>query len=216
MAWEQIWENRELLLLGFAFTLKLTLITIVSSTVLGFIVAMLRSSRIPVLTQVLTGYIELFRGSPLLVQIMAIYFGAAYLNMMGVSATIAVTIAITLNQGSYMAEIFRAGLESVPAGQREAGRTLGLSRFHIEANVVFPQAMRISIAPLFGQYLALVKNTSLASVIGYTDLVRQGQGLIDRIGFPFEVYFVIAVLYFVVGYPLSLTARHLERRVVKA
>lgn len=216
MGWLEIWENRDLLLQGFMFTVYLTLVTIATSTLLGLLVALVRSARIPVATQILGAYIEAFRGSPLLVQILFIYFGAAFMNMWGVTVPVAVTIAITLNQGSYMAEIFRAGFESVPFGQREAGRTLGISRFNVTKDIVFPQAMRVSIAPLFGQYLALVKNTSLASVIGYTDLVRQGHGLIDRIGHPFEVFFVVAVLYFIIGFPLSLIARNLERKALRA
>lgn len=214
--WIEIWENRQLLLIGFGNTLSLTLVAIVTSTLLGFVVALARSARIPVVSQFLRVYIEIFRGSPLLVQILFIYFGAAYLNLSGVSVFAAVTVAITLYQGSYVAEVFRAGFEAVPHGQREAGRTLGLSRLTVMKDVVLPQAMKVVLPPLFGQYISLVKHTSLASVIGFEDILRHGQGIVDRFGNPFQVFFVVAVLYFIISYPMSLIARHLEKRTVKA
>jgi polar amino acid transport system permease protein len=216
MPWVEIWDNRQLLLLGLLFTVILTLVTVVTSTLLGFLVALVRNARVPILSQIMRVYLEVFRGSPLLVQILFVYFGSAYLNLRGVSVFLAVTIAMTLYQGAYISEIFRAGIESVPLGQREAARTLGLSDFQTMKSVVLPQAMRVSLPPLFGQYIALVKNTSLASVIGYADLVRQGQGIIDRFGNPFEVFLVIGVLYFIISYPFSLVARRLERKAARA
>jgi polar amino acid transport system permease protein len=214
MGWSVIWDNRELLLLGFLFTLALVVVTVVTSTILGFLVALARNARVPVLSQVLRVYLEVFRGSPLLVQILFVYFGAAYLGLHGVSVFLAVVIATTLYQGAYISEVFRAGLEAVPRGQREAAITLGLSKFHITKNVVVPQAMRISLPPLFGQYIALIKNTSLASVIGYADLVKQGQGIVDQFGNAFEVFLVVGALYFILSYPFSLAARRLERKSI--
>jgi polar amino acid transport system permease protein len=214
--WIEIWDNRQLLLIGFLNTLSLTAVTVLTSTLLGFIVALVRSARVRFLSPALRVYIEVFRGSPLLVQILFIYFGAAYMRLDGVTVFVAVIIAITLYQGSYIAEVVRAGFEAVPHGQREAGRTLGLSRLAITRDIVLPQAMKVVLPPLFGQYISLVKHTSLASVIGFTDIIRQGQGIIDRFGNPFQVFLVVAVLYFVISYPMSLIARHLEKRTVKA
>lgn len=216
MGWAGIWESRELLLLGFWFTIILTVVTIITSTILGFIVALGRTARIPVLGLVLRGYLELFRGTPLLIQILFIYFGSAYLNLAGVTVFAAIVIAMTLYYGAYISEIFRAGFESVPNGQREAGRSLGLSRFHVVKDVIVPQTVAIVRPPLVGQWISLVKGTALASVIGYADLVRQGQGIIDRIGSPFAVFLVVAALYFVISYPMSLVERHLEKRTVQA
>ena len=215
MGWDFIWANRHLLLLGFWFTLTLTLLTIVTSTVVGFLVALARAARVPVLSQALRVYLEVFRGSPLLIQILFIFFGAAYLNIINITVFQAAAIAITFYQGAYVCEIFRAGLESVPKGQREAGQVLGLSRFSLTKEVVLPQTMTVVLPPLFGQYITLVKNTSLASVIGYFDLVRQGQGLIDRQGNPFAIFLVVAALYFIISYPLSLIARYLEKRTIR-
>lgn len=215
MGWNAIGSNHNLLLSGFWATIELTVASIVTSTVLGLIIALIRFLRVPVLTQVARVYLEVFRGSPLLVQILFIYFGAAYLNIDAVTVFIAVLLALTLYQGAYVSEILRAGLESVPAGQWEAGRTLGLPRWRILKDVVFPQTVTVVLPPLFGQYIGLVKNTSLASVIGYADLTRQGQGIIDRFGDPFLVFLVVAVGYFIISYPLSLTARSLEKRRIR-
>lgn len=216
MGWAGIWESRELLLLGFWFTIILTVVTIITSTILGFVVALGRTARVPGLGLVLRGYLELFRGTPLLIQILFIYFGSAYLNLTGVTVFAAIVIAMTLYYGAYISEIFRAGFESVPYGQQEAGRSLGLSRFHVVRDVIVPQTVTIVRPPLVGQYISLVKGTALASVIGYADLVRQGQGIIDRIGSPFAVFLVVAALYFVISYPMSLVERHLEKRTVQA
>jgi polar amino acid transport system permease protein len=216
MAWMSIWENSNLLFSGLGYTVGLTTVTIITSTMLGFIVALLRAAKIPFVGVLLRIYFEIFRGSPLLVQILFVYFGAAYLQMYGVSVFVAVSIAITLHQATYISEIFRAGFESVAPGQREAARSLGLSRLHVTKDVVLPQAMKVTLPPLFGQYISLVKNTSLASVIGAADLVRQGQGIIDRFGNPFEVFLVVAALYFIISYPMSLIATNLEKRTVKA
>jgi polar amino acid transport system permease protein len=215
MGWNAIVSNHNLLLSGFWATIELTVASIVTSTVLGLIIALIRFLRVPVLTQVARVYLEVFRGSPLLVQILFIYFGAAYLNIDAVTVFIAVLLALTLYQGAYVSEILRAGLESVPAGQWEAGRTLGLPRWRILKDVVFPQTVTVVLPPLFGQYIGLVKNTSLASIIGYADLTRQGQGIIDRFGDPFLVFLVVAVGYFIISYPLSLTARSLEKRRIR-
>lgn len=216
MGWAGIWESRELLLLGFWFTVVLTVVTIITSTVLGFLVALGRTPHIPILGPLLRGYLELFRGTPLLIQILFIYFGSAYLNLTGVTVFNAIVIAMTLYYGAYVSEIFRAGFESVPYGQQEAGRSLGLSRFHVIKDVIVPQTVTIVRPPLVGQYISLVKGTALASVIGYADLVRQGQGIIDRIGSPFAVFLVVAALYFVISYPMSLIERHLEKRTLQA
>lgn len=212
--WVQIWEYRDLLLQGIGATLLLTIVSMMTSTILGFLVGLGRYARIPVLGVVLRVYLEIFRGTPLLVQLLFVYFGAAYLRLDAVSVFIAALIAMTLYQGAYMSEVFRAGFESVPSGQREAATVLGMSRFNINKDVVFPQTLPVVLAPLFGQYLTLVKNTSLASVISYFDIVRQGQAIIDQGVNSFDVYLVVAALFFIISYPLSLVARALEKRTI--
>jgi len=210
--WVQLWDHRQLFLTGLGNTVVLTIAAIVASTVLGFLVAVVRRTRIPVITQILGIYLEVFRGTPLLVQILFVYFGAAYLKIPGLSEFNAILIALTLYQAAYITELFRGGFESVSPGQLEAGRALGMSKPRVFVWVVLPQAMRVVIAPLFGQYIGLVKQTALASVIGYADLMRQAQGFIDRFGSPFIVFALVAVVYFFLSYPLSVAARKLEEK----
>lgn len=216
MDWSLIWSNRELYLSGLWSTVQLSLAAIATSTLLGLVVAAIRSSRIPVLAQLARGYLEVFRGTPLLIQMLFIYFGAAYLTGFGVTIFGAALFALTLYQGAYIAEIFRAGIEAVPRGQWEAARVLGLGRGRTFVSVVLPQTRAIVLPPLVGQYLSLIKDTSIAVVIGYVELVRQGQAVIDRVGSPATSYIAVAALYFVICYPLSLLVRRMERKAVTA
>lgn len=216
MDWSVIWSNRELYVSGLWATVLLSLAAIATATLLGLVVAAVRTSRIPVLAQLARGYLEVFRGTPLLIQMLFLYFGAAYLGLVGITVFGAALLALTLYQGAYIAEIFRAGIEAVPRGQWEAARVLGLPRIQTFVSVVLPQTRAIVLPPLVGQYLSLIKDTSIAVVIGYVELVRQGQAVIDRVGDPATSYVAVAALYFVICYPLSLLVRRMERKAVTA
>ncbi|HMC03486.1 MAG TPA: amino acid ABC transporter permease [Cellulomonadaceae bacterium] len=214
MGWQGILNSSGILFAGFVGTVVLSIATIVTGTILGLLVAVLRTAHIRGLGVPLRIYLEVFRGSPLLVQMLFIYFGAAYLGLRFVETFTAALIALTLYEGALISEIFRAGIEAVPKGQREASRSLGLSRVQIERYVILPQTATIVLPPLVGQYIGLVKDTALAAAIGYFELVREGQAIIDRIGMPIEVFAVVSVIYFVICYPMSLFARRLELRTL--
>ncbi|MCL8017224.1 amino acid ABC transporter permease [Streptomyces sp. AS02] len=216
MDWSVIWSNRDLYVSGLWATVLLSIAAIATGTLLGLAVAAVRTSRIPVLAQLARGYLEVFRGTPLLIQMLFIYFGAAYLGLVGITVFGAALLALTLYQGAYIAEIFRSGIEAVPRGQWEAARVLGLPRIQTFQSVILPQTRAIVLPPLVGQYLSLIKDTSIAVVIGYVELVRQGQAVIDRVGDPATSYVAVAVLYFVICYPLSLLVRRMERKAVTA
>ncbi|GLP64748.1 polar amino acid transport system permease protein [Streptomyces sp. SAI-126] len=216
MDWSVIWSNRALYVDGLWATVLLSLAAIATGTLVGLLVAAVRTSRIPVLAQLARGYLEVFRGTPLLIQMLFIYFGAAYLSGFAISVFGAALLALTLYQGAYIAEVFRAGIEAVPRGQWEASRVLGLSRVQTFGGVILPQTRAIVLPPLVGQYLSLIKDTSIAVVIGYVELVRQGQAVIDRVGDPTTSYLAVAVLYFVICYPLSVLVRRMERKAVTA
>jgi polar amino acid transport system permease protein len=216
MDWSVIWSNRELFTSGLWATVQLSAAAIVTGTLTGLVVAGVRTSRVPVLAQLARVYLEVFRGTPLLIQMLFIYFGAAYLNLAGITVFGAALLALTLYQGAYIAEIFRSGIEAVPKGQWEAARVLGLGRVRSFVSVVLPQTRAIVLPPLVGQYLSLIKDTSIAVVIGYVELLRQGQAVIDRAGDPATTYLAVAVLYFVICYPLSLVVRRMERKAVLA
>jgi polar amino acid transport system permease protein len=216
MDWSVISDNRDLYLSGLWSTVLLSLAAIATATLAGLLVAAVRTSRVPVLAQLARGYLEVFRGTPLLIQMLFIYFGAAYLSGFDISVFGAALLALTLYQGAYIAEIFRAGIEAVPRGQWEAARVLGLGRVQTFTGVILPQTRAIVLPPLVGQYLSLIKDTSIAVVIGYVELLRQGQAVIDRVGDPTTSYLVVAVLYFVICYPLSVLVRRMERKAVTA
>jgi len=216
MDWSVLTDNRDVYLSGLWATVLLSLAAIATGTLAGLLVAAVRTSRIPVLAQLARGYLEVFRGTPLLIQMLFIYFGAAYLSGFAISVFGAALLALTLYQGAYIAEIFRAGIEAVPRGQWEASRVLGLGRIQTFVGVILPQTRAIVLPPLVGQYLSLIKDTSIAVVIGYVELVRQGQAVIDRVGDPATSYLAVAVLYFVICYPLSVLVRRMERKAVLA
>ena len=216
MDWSVIWANRGLFGSGIVATVELSAAAIATGTLLGLLVAAIRTSRIPVLAQLGRLYLEIFRGTPLLIQMLFIYFGAAYLDIADISVFGAALLALTLYEGAYIAEIFRSGIEAVPRGQWEASRVLGLGKARTFISVILPQTRVIVLPPLVGQYLSLIKDTSIAVVIGYVELVRQGQAVIDREGNPGTAYLTVAVLYFVICYPLSLLVRRMERKVVTA
>ncbi|WP_426989240.1 amino acid ABC transporter permease [Pseudarthrobacter sp. Y6] len=200
-----------LLVQGLGVTLALSLAAIAGGTLLGLVAATLRTSRLPVLSQIARLYIEVLRGSPLPITLFFVYFGAAYAGYdMNIFA--ASVVGISIYQGAYIAEIIRGGIEAVPKGQWEASRILGLSTSQTFLSVVLPQTRRISLPPLVGQYIALIKDTSIAFVIGLAELVRQGQSVVDRIGQPVIVYLVIALMYFIICYPLSRWVSGLSKR----
>ncbi len=205
-------ESRSILLDGLLHTVELSVAAIVLATVLGLLIALARTGPWFLLRTLGRAYVELFRGTPLLIQMLFVYFGAASLGLPALSIFAAAVLALTLYSAAYIAEIFRAGIQSVAPGQAEAARVLGLSPRDTFLHVVLPQAMRVSRAPLVGQYISLVKDSSLAFAIGFAELLRQGQAIVDRVGQPVSVYLAVAVLYFLICYPLSLLVRRIERR----
>jgi polar amino acid transport system permease protein len=205
-------ESWPVLLQGLGVTVVLSVLTIVGATLLGLLVGLTRASGPAPLRVLARVYIELFRGTPLLIQLLFVYFGAFSLGFEWSSTLAAAATSLILYEAAYIAEIFRAGIEAVPAAQREAAQVLGLRKGTIFARVVLPQAMQISRAPLVGQYIGLVKDTSLATVVGLAELMRQGQAIVDRTAQPLTVYLAVAVLYFCICYPMSLFVRHMERR----
>ncbi len=212
MNWHVVWESRSVLLGGALVTLELSALAIGLGTTLGLLVALIRTARVPVLSQIARVYIEVFRGSPLLMQLFFVFFGLPYLGF-DISKLAAAVWALTLYSGAYIAEIVRAGIEAVPKGQREAAYSLGLSPYEAMRYVVLPQTLTVALPPLIGFYIGLIKDTSLATIIGYRELIRESQSIIDRTARPLEVFTAVALIYFVICYPLSLLVTRLERRV---
>ena len=205
-------DSWQTLIHGLLITLALSGLTIAGSTLLGLVVAVARTTAPGPLRWLVRIYVEIFRGTPLLIQMLFVFFGANSLGFEWTSTFIAATTSMILYEGAYISEIFRAGIEAVPRAQTEAATVLGLTRPVIFLRVVLPQAMLISRAPLVGQYIGLVKDTSLAIVVGLAELMRQGQAIVDRTAQPLIVYLAVAVLYFLVCFPMSMAVGRLERK----
>lgn len=208
---ELILSSLPLLWRGLMITLLLSVAAIIGSTVLGLLAAVLRTSRLPVARQIAVIYTELFRGTPVLITLMFIYFGVAYFGY-DINLFAAGILGLSIYQGAYIAEIFRGGIEAVPKGQWEVSWILGLSRRQTFTSVILPQTRGIVLPPLVGQYLSLIKDTSIVSMIGMSELMHQGQAIVDRIGQPVLIYGLVALLYFALCYPLSRWVQHQQTR----
>ncbi|WP_162286010.1 amino acid ABC transporter permease [Pantoea stewartii] len=208
---ELILSSLPLLWRGLIITLLLSVAAIVGSTLLGLLAAVLRTSRLPVARQIAVIYTELFRGTPVLITLMFIYFGVAYFGY-DINLFAAGILGLSIYQGAYIAEIFRGGIEAVPKGQWEISWILGLSRRQTFTSVILPQTRGIVLPPLVGQYLSLIKDTSIVSMIGMSELMHQGQAIVDRIGQPVLIYGLVALLYFALCYPLSRWVQHQQTR----
>ncbi|QYM96038.1 amino acid ABC transporter permease [Dickeya ananatis] len=200
-----------LLLTGLGTTLVLSVAAIIGSTLLGLLAAVLRTSRLPIARQLALLYIELFRGTPVLITLMFIYFGVAYFGY-DINLFAAGILGLSIYQGAYIAGVFRAGIEAVPKGQWEVSWILGLSKRQTFLSVILPQTRGIVLPPLTGQYLSLIKDTSIVSMIGMSELMHQGQAIVDRIGQPVIIYGLVALLYFAVCFPLSRWVQHHQAR----
>lgn len=201
-----------LLLQATRWTVLLSLLAFTGGALLGAVVTVLRISRFAALRNLAGGYILLLQGTPLLMQLFLAYFGLGLLGL-DLPPMVAAALALTTYAGAFFAEIWRGTIESIPKPQWEGAASIGLNRFEQLYYVIIPQAVRIALPPTVGFMVQIVKNTSLASLIGFTDLARAAQ-LINNVTFqPFQVFGVTAVVYFALCFPISLLARSLERRL---
>jgi len=205
------WPSAPLLIYGIITTLELSILAALFGTAIGGMVAAARYFRIPMLAQIGTLYVQIFRGSPLLITLLFVYFGMASFGV-NVDVFVAAIIGLSVYSGAFIGEIIRSGLEAVPISQWEAASILGLNGRSTFFRVILPQTGRVIFPPLVGQYIALIKDSSLAFMIGVVELMKRGQSIVDRIGDPVVVYGAVAVLYFVVCYPLSIWVRRIEKR----
>jgi polar amino acid transport system permease protein len=200
-----------LLVDGLLVTLQLSIVIIITSTILGILVGMLFTIKNKILQAILRFYVELFRGCPILMQLFMGYYGLAYLGIQ-IEIFTATVLVFTLYGGAYIAEIVRSGIESIPKGQWEAANCIGLSPFSVLKNVILPQSFKISLPPLIGFHLGMIKDTSIASIIGYSELLREGKTIMNVTGFPFQTYIILALIYFIICFPLSKFVSWTERR----
>lgn len=199
------------LLKGAGLTLILTICTLLIGTPAGLCIALARLSHIPPLRALATVYVEMVRGTPLLMQIYVIYFvfPALGLSLPPFAAGLA---ALSFNSAAYVAEIFRAGIESIDSGQREAGQALGMTGAQTMRHIILPQTIRRVLPPLTNEAVALLKDSSLVSVVALSELMRVGKEIATTAGAPTTIYLAVAVLYLVMTLPLTSLVRNLESR----
>ncbi|QXI31665.1 amino acid ABC transporter permease [Pseudomonas vanderleydeniana] len=206
------WDILNNLLAGLQWTLLLSLVAFAGGGLLGLLVMVLRIAEKPVARGLARAYIELFQGTPLLMQLFMVFFGIALLGV-DISPWLAAAIALTLFTSAYLAEIWRGCVESIAHGQWEASASLALNRYEQLRHVILPQALRIAVAPTVGFSVQVIKGTAVTSIIGFTELTKTGGMLANATFEPFMVYGLVAAGYFLLCYPLSLSARYLERRL---
>ncbi|PYE48858.1 amino acid ABC transporter membrane protein (PAAT family) [Paenibacillus barcinonensis] len=201
-----------LLLEGTVVTLKIVVISLIFAMVIGLISGLMSTSLNRLLRLVASLYVDIIRGTPLLVQVYFIYFGLPVFLDMRIPAMTAGIIAVSLNAGAYVSEIFRAGIESIGKGQHEAARSLGLSRFKTMWLVILPQATRRMIPTFVNQAIITIKDTSLLSAIGIAELTQTGEIIISSNFRAFEIWGVVGIFYLIIIVLLSRASRFIERR----
>jgi His/Glu/Gln/Arg/opine family amino acid ABC transporter permease subunit len=197
------------LLEGAWVTLQLSVLSMALAIVIGLAVALGRISRIPVLRQLLDAYVEIWRDVPLIVQLLVIYFTLPQIGIR-LPGFWAGVLGLSLNVGAYLSEVFRAAITSIDTGQRDAGLSIGMSRVTVYRRVILPQALRIALPTLGGYFISLLKDSSLVSFIAVNELLRNGTIVISNTFRSMEVYFMVAIIYFIMSFVASRLVGRLE------
>ena len=208
-----VWESVPILLVGVKLTLLLTFFGLLIGFFLGTAAGLGKTSRSLFLNKIAGFYIESIRGTPLMVQVMFIYFGLPMALNTRIPPLVAGAVAIALNSGAYIAEIVRGAIQSIDKGQTEAGRSIGLTRFQALLYVIWPQAFKRMIPPLGNQFIISLKDTSLLVVIGVGELTRTGQEIIAVNFRAFEVWTSVALIYLVMTLSLSKVLSYTEKKL---
>lgn len=201
-----------LLLEGAVFTVQITAISVGLGLLIGLFAGIARISHYWIVRALAAVYVDFIRGTPLLVQIFIMYFALPIVTGLRVDPFIAAITACSINSGAYIAEIFRAGIESIDRGQMEAGRSLGMSWGQTMRYIIVPQAFKRIIPPLGNEFIAMLKDSSLVSVIGFEELTRRGQLIIARTYGSLEIWMSVAVIYLLMTLTISQFVAYLERR----
>ena len=213
LRWGLLWENLPFLLEAVPITFAVSLLSLTIGVAIGWVSGLLSVSRVRVLEGAVWCYVQIFRGTPMLVQILLVYFGLPALGL-DLSAFAAGTIALSLNTGAYCSEIVRGAIESIDKGQTDAAESLALTRRQHMTLILLPQAVRRAIPGLTNEMVTVVKSSSLLAVIGMAELTHSAQILISKTFAPFEFYIGISLMYLVMTGLISVAAKQLERRLV--
>lgn len=202
-----------LLITGAGITIQITAISVGLGLIIGMFVGIARISNVKLLRWLAAIYIDFLRGTPLLVQIFLIYFALPVILEQRVDPFIAAITACGINSGAYIAEIFRAGIQAIDEGQMEAGRSLGMTWVQTMHYIIVPQAFKNIVPPLGNEFIALLKDSSLVSVIGFEELTRRGQLIIARTYGSLEIWISVAIIYLVMTLTISRLVAYLEKRL---
>ena len=211
-----LWMYRWLLLKGLGFTILYTVGSIVFGLVLGLLVGLLRLSKSWLVNFPLIAYIEAFRCTPLLVQIIWFYYALPVVLGVNIPAHAAAISVLSLYGGAFYAEIVRGSMISIERGQWDAARAIGMRHIQVLRRVILPQAVKRMIPPFINQSIIQLKNTSLVSTIAVADLLYQGQLITSATYRPLETYTTVAIIYFAILFPLTLGAQVVERRLQRS
>ncbi len=211
--WPLLQQNAPLLLGALWVTLQVSMVALVFGFVIGIVVGSLRLSPIPLLRRLGGAYIFVFRGIPLLVQLLFIYYFLPRVGLPNVSPTVAAIIGLSLAAGAYIAEIMRGGFLAIPGGQLEAAGLLGMSDAQMLMRIRVPQAVRLTLPALVNEMILLIKASSLVSVVGLADLTRTAQNLAASDYMFVQDYLMLAGFYCLINVPLAYAASLLERRL---
>lgn len=196
---------------GLFVTIKISLLALVATLLIGLATALLRNSNSIVGRTIASSYVELIRNTPLLVQIYLLYF--VFGPVLGLERFSTAVLALALFQGAYTAEIFRAGLNSIAKGQFEAAQSLGLSRTFTFWDIVLPQVIQRTLPPLTNEVISLIKNSSIVSVMAIFDLTTEARNIVSETAMPFEIWFSVALIYLALTLSLSAIAAWLEHKL---
>ena len=202
-----------LLIVGAGITIQITAISVGLGLIIGMFVGIARICNVKVLRALAAVYIDFLRGTPLLVQIFLIYFALPMVVGQRVDPFIAAITACGINSGAYIAEIFRAGIQAIDKGQMEAGRSLGMTWVQTMRYIIVPQAFKNIVPPLGNEFIALLKDSSLVSVIGFEELTRRGQLIIARTYGSLEIWITVALIYLVMTLTISRLVSYMEKRL---
>ena len=210
--WSLIADNLPLLLQGALVTIKITAFSVAAGFIIGMLASIANLSSFKPLRWLVRIYVDVVRGTPMLVQIFLIYFALPQIIGQRIDPFIAAVTACSLNSGAYMSDIFRAGIQSLNKGQMEAGLSLGLSWAQTMRYIVMPQALKAIIPPLGNEFIAMLKDSSLVSVIGFEELMRRGQLIIAKTYASAEIWTAVAIIYLVMTQVISHFIAYLERK----
>jgi polar amino acid transport system permease protein len=207
-----LWDIVRQLLLALRWTVGLSLIAFAGGSAVGLVLLVARLAKLPGATVCVSLYVQLFQGTPLLMQLFICYFGLAMLGV-DTSPLLAASICLILYTSAYLTEIWRGCVIAIPRGQWEAAASLAMNLREQLQHIIVPQATRIAIAPTVGFLVQVIKGTALTSVIGFVEMTKAGQMIANATYEPFLVYSCVGLMYFALCYPLSIWSRRIERRL---